>query len=50
MAKKSSKIVLTYIVTIILTLVVTTVICYFAYSSVFSGEDDKKTTDNDNDR
>lgn len=48
MAKKSSKIVLTYIITIIFTLVVTTIICYFAYSSIFLDENDNKSSDNIN--
>lgn len=45
MAKKSSKIVLTYIITIFFTLIVTTIICYFAYSKVFS-DDDKNSSGN----
>ena len=39
MAKKSSKVILTYIITIALTLVITGGICYFAFSSVLSDED-----------
>lgn len=39
MAKKSSKVILTYIITIVLTLIITGGICYFAFSSVLSGED-----------
>ena len=45
MAKKSSKVILTYIITIVFTLIVTTIVCYFAYSKVFSGDDKNKSAD-----
>lgn len=45
MAKKSSKVILTYIITIVLTLLITAGICYFAFSSILLGED-KSSSDN----
>lgn len=43
MAKKSSKVILTYIITIVLTLIITAGICYVAFSSIlFGGKNDKE--------
>lgn len=43
MAKKSSKILLTYIITIVLTLLIAGGVCYFAFSSILFGKNDNDT-------
>lgn len=44
MAKKSSKVILTYIITIVLTLIIAGGVCYIAFSSILS-ENDTNTSD-----
>lgn len=49
MAKRSSKVILTYVITIVLTLLITGGICYFAFSSILSGNDKKPSDTSEND-
>lgn len=45
MAKKSSKIILTYVITIVLTLIVAGTVCYVAFSSIISDNDESSSTE-----